>query len=124
MRVKGGDKLVAPDIFVSESELDVNDKTIKAVLVKMGIDYVLHHLWGFDNTLVFESTGTFYEKSECQHRTRGGKLVEGVRYSGKERLDDDWILKGNPSEEAEVISKQDISLVREMQKLGRQMKSC
>lgn len=123
MGVKGTDKISAPDIFVSECELAVGDPTIQAVLEKMGVEYVLFNLWGFDKDHVFESTGKFYEISECKHRTRQGKVIDGKRYTGRERLDDAWIEQGNPSEDAKVIARQDMSYIREVQGLGKRMKS-
>lgn len=123
MGVKGTDKISAPDIYVSECELAVGDKTIQAVLDKMGVEYVLFNLWGFDKDFVYESTGKFYETEVKQHRARNGKIVTGLRYSGRERLDDAWIEQGNPSENAKIIARQDMSYIRELQKLGKEMKS-
>ena len=123
MGVKGTDKISAPDVFVSECELAVGDPTIQAVLNKMGIEYVLFNLWGFDKYHVYDSTGKFYEISECTHRTRSGKVVTGKRFTGRERIDDAWIEEGNPSDNAKVIARQDMSYIREISNLGRQMKS-
>lgn len=117
--VKGGDKISAPFIFVSESEVDLNDENIKKVLEKLGLDYVLNNLWGFDNTIVYESTGTFYEVDSCKHRGRTGNIIDGVRYSGRERLDDEWIDYGNPSEDAKMAARQDITYLQEIANLSK-----
>lgn len=123
MGVKGTDKISAPFVFIFEGEVCVNDPTIKAVYDKMGLDYVLHNLWGFDNTVNYESTGTFYEKEEMTFRSHTKGVVTGIRISGRERLDDEWITDGNPSEEAKIASRQDMSYVNELKQLGKRMKS-
>lgn len=123
MGKKEKNKLPPPDIFVSESELTLDEPALQAILNRMGLEYLLHHCWGFDNTVVYESTGKFYETSHCEHRTRGGKIVTGTRIEGRERLDTAWIKQGNPSEEAKVAARNDLSYNREIASLGRQMKS-
>lgn len=120
--VRGGDKVAPPSIFVSECEVATDDARIQAVFDKLGLEYVLEKLWGFDINHTTES-GNFYEAITCRHRTRGGKVVDGVRYSGIERTDDEWILQGNPSDEAKIAARQDLSYMREISKMSRQIKS-
>lgn len=122
--VRGNDKVAQPDIFVAECEVGAGDKNIEAVLSKLGLEYVLHNLWGFDNTVVYQSTGTFYEiEKNVEFRSRTKGIIKGVRISGRERLDDEWIEQGNPSEQAKDAARQDISYLKEIGELGRQMKS-
>lgn len=121
--VRGGDKVASPPIFVSECEVATDDPRIQSVFKKLGLEYVLEKLWGFDVNHHVPETGKFYEAKECEHRTRGGKVVKGVRYSGIERTDDDWILNGNPSDDAKVAARQDLSYMREISMMSRQVKS-
>lgn len=123
MVVKGNDKIAAPDVYVWEGELTLEDANIKSVFEKLGLEYVLHNLWGFDNSIKYKSTGSFYEVHVCKRRNRCGKIVEGIFYLGKERLDDVWIEQGAPSGEAKVAARQDMSYIREVKSLSRQMKS-
>ena len=122
--VRGDSKIPAPPVYVSASEIDAHDADIKAALETLGLDYVLTNLWGFDNTKIVEGSDTYYTIDECTHRTRIKKeIVTGSRYSGVERLDDDWILRGNPSESAKVIARQDASYIQEVKHLSRRSKA-
>ena len=123
MRVRGKDKIQAPPVFVSRCELTVGSPRIQAVLDKCGLDYVLHNLWGFDKNHVDKDSGTFYKIENCRFRNRSGKVIDGERIVGIERLDDEWIEQGRPSKEAEAFARQDLSYIAELQNLGKRIKS-
>lgn len=126
--VRGNSRIPAPPVYISECELCGNDETVEAAYEelkksmgdKAALEYLLVNLWGFDSKKIAEGSDTFYVVEEKQHRTRiSGKVVTGNRYSGLERLDDEWILSGNPSEEAKVAARQDISYIQEIRNLSR-----
>lgn len=114
---KGNDKVGAPPIYVSE--FDLQDEDVQLIIETIGLEETLYNL-GFDKERWFESTETFYEIMECKHRTLSGKIVEGKRYMSFERLDDDWIKNGNPSEEAKMLSRKDRSYLAEIRRLSQQ----
>lgn len=120
--VRGKDKISAPDRIVSEFDLDAGSPAIAKVLNRLGPEYVLLNLYGFDGTMKFESTGTFYEIHECEHVTDTGQRKFGKRYIGKERLDDEWILNGAPTEAAKAAARQDMSYMRELAELSKHRK--
>ncbi|AYD85609.1 hypothetical protein Aci011_081 [Acinetobacter phage vB_AbaM_B09_Aci01-1] len=122
--VRGPDRIPPPERQVSFSELTVGDKKIELVLEKCGVDFVLEKLWGFDTKHKSGTPEGFYEVKECQHRNRDGKIVTGKLYIGVERLDDEWILQGAPSEKAKLAAKQDLSLYRELSSMSRSIQSC
>lgn len=122
--VRGPDKIAPPERQVSFSDLTVGDEQIKLVLQKCGVDFVLEKLWGFDTKHKSGTEHGFYEVKECQHRNRDGVIVTGKLYIGVERLDDEWILQGAPSEQAKLAAKQDLSLYRELSSMSRSVKSC
>lgn len=122
MTVRGEDKIQAPPVFVSRCEVTVGDSRIESVLQKCGLDYVLHKLWGFDKNHRFPD-GNFYEIEELTFRNRSGKVVTGQRITGLERIDEEWINEGRPSEEARMVARQDMSYVRELQSLSKRVKS-
>ena len=113
---KGNDKVGAPPIYVSE--FDLQDEDVQLIIETIGFEETLYNL-GFDKERWFESTETFYEVMECKHRTLSGKIVEGKRYMSFERLDDNWIKNGNPSEEAKMLSRKDHSYLAEIRKLSQ-----
>lgn len=121
--VRGGDKIPAPPVIVSASELTQGDPRIQNALEKCGLEFILNKLWGFDDKQHYQSTGTFYEVQKLKHRNRKGVIVECERYSGVERLDDEWITEGIPSNEALIAARQDLSYVKEISKMSRQIKS-
>lgn len=120
--VRGPDKIPAPERVVSFSDLDAGDAKIRTVLDKLGVDFVLEKLWGFDTKYKSGTENKFYELKYCEHVNREGKRVEGPLYIGVERLDDEWILEGAPSERAKLAAKQDLSLYRELSGMSKQSK--
>lgn len=129
--VRGNSRIPAPPVFISECELlgdGGKEDFVKAAFEELkkslgekgAIEYLLVELWGFDKNKKVEGTDTFYEVREQEHRTRlSGKIVNGKRYEGFERLDDAWILRGYPSDEAKVAARQDASYVQEIRQLSR-----
>lgn len=64
-----------------------------------------------------------YEFEECFHRPLTNKdntPVFGVRVSGVERLDDEWIGGGNATWEAKVAAIKDSGLRAELMSMGRE----
>ncbi|QIW91585.1 thymidylate synthase [Acinetobacter phage vB_AbaM_P1] len=122
--VRGPDKIAPPERIVSFSDLTLGDAKIQKVLDKCGVDFVLINLWGFDKKFKAGTPEKFYEVKECQHVNREGKRVTGKLYIGVERLDDEWILEGAPSERAKLVAKQDLSLLRELSSMSREVISC
>lgn len=118
-KVKGVDKIPSPPIYYSEYDLD--DEDIKECISLLGLEEVLYQI-GFSKECSFGEDGSFYEVMECEHRTRSGKIVKGKRYSGRERLDFEWMEKGMPSEEARLAYRGDISYMKELRNLSR--RSC
>lgn len=116
--VQGTDNLGKPPIYISEK--DLADEDIQLCIACLGLEEVLFQI-GFCKETKFE-TGLFYETEHCTHRTLGGKIYTGLRYSGLERIDKDWILNGNPSEEAKELSRKDKSYINEIRKLGKVVK--
>jgi hypothetical protein len=84
------------------------------------------------NTKMFEEvlyangmdTALGYEMVFCQHRVlprRGeaeGKLYEGIRVEGFERVDEDWLATGAASLEAQIEGCKDLTLRRELRKMA------
>lgn len=117
-------KITAPPVFVGASDLNDGSKKVQAIIDRLGIEFILINVWGFDKNVDYEGTGNFYSCEEKTFRNRSGKVVTEKRYAGTERLDDEWMEQGRPSDEAKIAVRNDISYVRELQSLGRQMKSC
>ena len=116
---KGDDHTGSPSIFISEH--DLADEDIKVCIEALGLEEVLYQI-GFDKEQHYNETGTFYEILECKHKTRSGKVVEGKRFSGKERMDEAWLNSGIASEEAKMLARCDrsyIQLVRELSQRSR-----
>lgn len=120
--VRGPDKILAPERIVSFSDLCVGDAKIKKALDRLGVDFILEKLWGFDTKYNSGTEHKFYELKNCLHVNREGKKVEGPLYIGVERLDDEWILEGAPSERAKLAAKQDLSLYRELSNMSKRSK--
>ena len=116
---KGDDHTGSPSIFISEH--DLADEDIQVCIEALGLEEVLYQI-GFDKEQYFGETKTFYEILECKHKTRTGKVVEGKRYSGKERMDEAWLNSGIASEDAKMLARCDrsyIQLVRELSQRSR-----
>jgi len=58
-----------------------------------------------------------YELVHCEHRTLTGKVYNGIRVEGFERLDDAWIKTGAASMEAQIKSIKDIHLRHDLRKM-------
>ncbi len=114
--VKGEDRLGAPSIYVSE--YDLQDEDIQLIIETIGFEETLYNL-GFDKDRWYNSTDSFYEVMECKHRTLSGKIVEGKRYSSHERMDDEWIKNGNPSDECKMMARKDKSYLDEIRNLSK-----
>lgn len=114
--VQGNDKVGSPPIYVSE--WDLADEDIQVCIEALGLEEVLYQI-GFDKERWFNETDSFYEILECKHKTRTGKIVEGKRYSGHERLDNAWLESGLASEEAKMLSRRDRSYLAEIRNLSK-----
>ena len=114
---KGNDFVGSPCIYISE--YDLADEDIQVCIEALGLEEVLYQI-GFDKEQYFGETKTFYEILECKHKTRTGKVVEGKRYSGKERMDEAWLNSGIASEEAKMLARCDRSYLNEIHRLSRQ----
>ena len=113
---KGNDFVGSPCIYISE--YDLADEDIQVCIEALGLEEVLYQV-GFDKEQHYNETGTFYEILECKHKTRSGKVVEGKRFSGKERMDKDWLESGLASEEAKMLARCDRSYLNEIRKISR-----
>ena len=114
---KGKDKVGSPSIYVSEH--DLADEDIQVCIEALGLEEVLYQI-GFDREYSSsENTHGFYEVLECKHKTRTGKVVNGKRYSGHERLDRAWLESGLASEEAKMLSRCDRSYLAEIRTLSK-----
>ena len=91
---------------------------VQVPLSLLGLEEVLYQI-GFDKEQWYSETGTFYEILECKHKTRTGKIVEGKRYSSKERMDKAWLESGLASEEAKMLSRCDRSYLAEIRALSK-----
>lgn len=113
---KGNDHTGSPPIYFSE--YDLADEDIQVCIEALGLDEVLYQI-GFDKEQWYPETETFYEILECKHKTRTGKIVEGKRYSSKERMDKAWLESGLASEEAKMLSRCDRSYLAEIRALSQ-----
>ena len=59
------------------------------------------------------------EAVECEHTTATGLKVNGVYYLGSERLDREWVMSGYASFEARLVSKGDLSMIKEVSNMSR-----
>ena len=112
----GNDKVGNPPIFISSH--DLADEDIQVCIEALGLEEVLYQI-GFDKEHWFSETDSFYEIMECKHKTRSGKVVEGERFSGYERLDSKWLNSGLASEEAKMMARRDRSYLQEIRNLSK-----
>ena len=113
---KGKDKLGSPPIFISS--YDLADEDIQVCIEALGLEEVLYQI-GFDKEHWYNESDSFYEVLECKHKTRTGKVVNGKRYSGHERLDRAWLESGLASEDAKVMARCDRSYLAEIRTLSK-----
>ena len=113
---KGNDKVGSPPIYVSEH--DLADEDIQVCIEALGLEEVLYQI-GFDRERWVNGTDSFYEVLECKHKTRTGKVVDGKRYCGYERMDSQWLESGLASEEAKMLSRCDHSYLAEIRKISK-----
>ena len=59
------------------------------------------------------------EAVECEHTTATGIKVNGVYYLGSERFDREWVMSGYASFEARLISKGDLSMIKEVANMSK-----
>ena len=64
------------------------------------------------------------EAVECEHTTAKGIKVNGVYYLGSERFDREWVMSGYASFEARLISKGDLSMIKEYQLWQDMLERC
>ena len=115
----GNDKVGSPCIFISSH--DLADEDIQVCIEALGLEEVLYQI-GFDKEHWFNETDSFYEIMECKHKTRSGKVVDGKRFSGYERLDSDWLNSGLASEEAKMMARRDRSYLQEIRNLSKSIR--
>ena len=113
---KGNDRTGSPPIYISE--YDLADEDIQVCIEALGLEEVLYQI-GFDRERWVSGTDNFYEVLECKHKTRTGKVVEGKRYCGWERMDKSWLESGLASEEAKMLSRKDRSYLAEIRNLSK-----
>ena len=115
----GKDFVGSPCIFISEH--DLADEDIQVCIEALGLEEVLYQI-GFDKEHWFGETNNFYEIMECKHKTRSGKVVDGKRFSGYERLDSGWLNSGLASEEAKMMARKDRSYLQEIRNLSKSIR--
>ena len=115
----GNDKVGSPCIFISSH--DLADEDIQVCIEALGLEEVLYQI-GFDKEHWFNETDSFYEIMECKHKTRSGKVVDGKRFSGYERLDSKWLESGLASEEAKMMARRDRSYLQEIRNLSKSIR--
>jgi len=118
-------KKVDMPVYVSFADLAL----VQPLVDTEGVEYVLHHVFGFDNERVLpndyldgqllSSGGNFFHVAHQHHRSRQGKIVEGDRYWGWERSDNEWLKSNICSDEMKLLSKGDQSLVDEVMALSK-----
>ena len=113
---KGNDKVGSPSIYISSH--DLADEDIQVCIEALGLEEVLYQI-GFDRERWVSGTDNFYEVLECKHKTRTGKVVDGKRYCGWERMDKSWLESGLASEEAKMLSRCDHSYLSEIRKISK-----
>ena len=83
--------------------VQTNDKaSLQAALYQLGVDTSK----GVDSVI-------------CEHTTADGIRVNGVYYLGSERLDREWVMSRYSSFEARLMSKGDVSLVKEVANMSK-----
>ena len=105
-----------PPIFISSH--DLADEDIQVCIEALGLEEVLYQI-GFDKEHWFNETNNFYEIMECKHKTRSGKVVDGKRFSGHERLDSKWLESGLASEEAKMMARCDRSYLQAIREISK-----
>lgn len=113
---KGNDKVGSPPIYISSH--DLADEDIQVCIEALGLEEVLYQI-GFDKEHWCSESGSFYEVLECKHKTRTGKVVEGKRYSGHERLDRAWLESGLASEDAKAMARCDRSYLQVIREISK-----
>lgn len=94
--------LVLVDGF-KEAYARIDNETIKLFLHRNGLD-----------------TEQDYELVQVTHRNLRNQVVNGQRYEGSERLDDEWIKSGYASLEARIEAVEDPSLRRTLRAMKAQ----
>ena len=113
----GNDKVGNPPIFISEH--DLADEDIQVCIEALGLEEVLYQI-GFDREhWCGGETNNFYEIMECKHKTRSGKVVDGKRFSGHERLDRAWLESGLASEDAKAMARCDRSYLQAIREISK-----
>ena len=112
----GNDKVGSPCIFISSH--DLADEDIQVCIEALGLEEVLYQI-GFDKQHWFGETNNFYEIMECKHKTRSGKVVDGKRFSGHERLDRNWLESGLASEDAKAMARCDRSYLQAIREISK-----
>ena len=113
---KGNDKLGSPSIYISE--YDLADEDIQVCIEALGLEEVLYQI-GFDKEYWYNESDSFYEVLECKHKTRTGKVVDGKRYSGHERLDKAWLESGLASEDVKAMARCDRSYLQAIREISK-----
>ena len=113
---KGNDKVGSPSIYISSH--DLADEDIQVCIEALGLDEVLYQI-GFDRERWVSGTDNFYEVLECKHKTRTGKVVDGKRYCGYERLDKQWLESGLASEDAKAMARCDRSYLQAIREISK-----
>ena len=115
-------------VYVSSADLEVLGPLVDDV----GKEKVLVEIFGFDDKKLIESykgdvdldgelaEDGWYRYKVCEHISRMGKRVTGVRYMGIERSDKKWLAGNMASEEVRMYARGDASLVDEL----RSLKGC
>ena len=115
----GNDKVGNPPIFISSH--DLADEDIQVCIEALGLEEVLYQI-GFDKEHWYNDSDSFYEVLECKHKTRSGKVVDGKRFSGHERLDRAWLESGLASEDAKAMARCDRSYLQEIRNLSKSIR--
>ena len=116
---KGSDKVGSPSIYISSH--DLADEDIQVCIEALGLDEVLYQI-GFDRERWVSGTDNFYEVLECKHKTRTGKVVDGKRYCGWERMDKAWLESGLASEDAKAMARCDRSYLQAIREISKQVR--
>lgn len=115
-------------VYVSMSDLML----VKPLVEAQGIEWCLKEVFGFDDSRVLEDDvlednsvvakgGTFYHTQLCEHRNRQGVVVKCERFSGYERVDQEWLKTRYASSEVKLYSRGDMSLIDEMVSMSKRL---
>lgn len=102
-------------VYVSHSDLE---DLLPTLLEEKGVETLLYEVWGFDKNISLEN-GRFYEATECKHRNRQGRVVDGIRYVGVERCDPKWVNGGMASEELLIMLRNDSEYEADLKRLSK-----